>query len=58
MKVTNEVVTIFPYICVQVRRRGEGGTTTTCGTVHVEEHVRCKCDCRVMKSHCNSEKQV
>lgn len=54
----NTVVTIFIQIYMQVRRRKEGVTTTTCGTIYVEEHKRCKCNCRVMESHCNPERQV
>ncbi|KDR07915.1 hypothetical protein L798_02527 [Zootermopsis nevadensis] len=40
-----------------VRSHREGETTTTCGTIYVEEHVRCKCDCKVMESHCNPDRQ-
>jgi hypothetical protein len=39
---------------VRCRRDGEKGI---CGTVDVEEHERCKCDCRVMESQCIPMKQ-
>lgn len=58
MKVGDMLVTILIQICIQVRRRREEETTTTCGTIYVEEHVRCKCDCMVMESHCNPDRQV
>ncbi|XP_023718401.1 vascular endothelial growth factor A-A [Cryptotermes secundus] len=38
-------------------RRHREGESITCGTIYVEEHVRCKCNCRVMESHCIPEKQ-
>ncbi|KAJ4441446.1 hypothetical protein ANN_11301, partial [Periplaneta americana] len=40
-----------------VYQRKDGEPVPTCGQVHVEEHVRCKCDCTVMESHCNKKQE-
>ncbi|XP_069696801.1 uncharacterized protein [Periplaneta americana] len=40
-----------------VYQKRVGDSTHTCGTIHVEEHVRCRCQCKVQESHCNEFQQ-
>ncbi|XP_046394383.1 balbiani ring protein 3-like [Ischnura elegans] len=43
-------------IVVQQLNLQDPAAMPKCGVVYVEEHLRCKCQCTVMKEHCN-EKQ-
>ncbi|XP_071453509.1 uncharacterized protein [Hetaerina americana] len=42
-------------VMVQQLNLQDANAMPKCGVVYVEEHLRCKCQCTVMKEHCNAK---